>query len=178
MSDWSVTCCFTGHRPEKLPWGTDERDPRCIALKQSMEGEIEALYRDGCRHFITGMARGVDLYFAEAALAVKERYPLLVLEAAIPFRGQADRWKEGDRQRWQNVLDACDRETLVQEHYDRGCMHRRDRYMVDRADIILAVFDGTPGGTRYTLDYAMRRRLEIRLFDLKRPEEPATRLTV
>ena len=178
MSNCELTCCFTGHRPEKLPWGADERDPRCLTLKRSMEREIEALYREGYRHFITGLARGSDLYFAEAALAVKENYPLLTLEGAAPFRGQADRWAEKDRLRWQAVLEACDRQTVMQEGYDRGCMHRRDRYMVDHSDLILAVFDGSPGGTRYTLDYAMRRRLEVRLLDLNHPEAPAVRLTV
>lgn len=170
------TCCFTGHRPDKLPWGTDERDPRCLALKKSMEREIEGLYLCGCRHFISGMARGADLYFAEAALALREKYPDLTVEGAVPCQSQADRWPEEERRRWRACLDACDLETMVQQNYDRGCMHRRDRYMVDRSSAILAVFDGTPGGTMYTLNYAMERRLEILLLDLNHPEEPATRL--
>ena len=69
-------------------------------------------------------------------------------------------------------------ESLVQEHYDRFCMHRRDRYMVDHSSAILAVFDGTPGGTMYTLNYAMEQKLDILLLDLHRPEAAATRLTV
>lgn len=170
------TCCFTGHRPDKLPWGSDERDPRCLALKHSMEREIEGLYLRGFRHFISGMARGADLYFAEAALSVREKYPDLTLEGAVPCQSQASRWSEGERQRWRRILDGCDLETLVQEHYDRRCMHRRDRYMVDRAAAVLAVFDGTPGGTMYTLNYAMDRGREILLLDLNHPEAPATRL--
>ena len=67
-----ITCCFTGHRPDKLPWGTDERDPRCLALKKSIARELEGLYLRGYRHFISGMARGADLYFVEAALALRE----------------------------------------------------------------------------------------------------------
>lgn len=170
------TCCFTGHRPGKLPWKTDERDPRCLALKQSMGREIERLYRSGYSHFITGMAQGADLYFAEAVLEWKETYPQITLEGAVPCQSQADRWPEAERLRWRRVLDACDLETLVQENYDRWCMHRRDRYMVDRSAAILAVFDGTPGGTMYTLNYAMERHLEIRLLDLNHPEAEAARL--
>ena len=67
--DKSTTCCFTGHRPDKLPWGEDETDPRCLALKQRLAAALEDIYRDGVRHFICGMARGADLYFAEAVLA-------------------------------------------------------------------------------------------------------------
>ena len=176
MLERARTCCFTGHRPDKLPWGPDERDPRCLALKESMARELEQLYLRGYRHFISGMARGADLYFAEAALALREKYPALTVEGAVPCQSQADRWPPEERARWRRILDACDLETLVQQNYDRWCMHRRDRYMVDRASAVLAVFDGTPGGTMYTLNYAMDRRLDILLLDLNRPAGPATRL--
>lgn len=172
------TCCFTGHRPDKLPWGTDERDPRCAALKASILRELEGLYLRGWRHFISGMARGADLYFAEAVLALKEKYPAVTLEGAVPCQSQANRWPPAEQARWRAILNACDVESLVQEHYDRFCMHRRDRYMVDHSSAILAVFDGTPGGTMYTLNYAMEQKLDILLLDLHRPEAAATRLTV
>ena len=174
----SQTCCFTGHRPAKLPWGDDERDPRCLDLKRSILRELEKLYRTGYRHFISGMALGCDLYFAEAVLELKEIYPSITLEAALPCSGQADRWAESNRARWQRILAACDLETVVQEHYDRWCMLRRDRYMVDRSSMILAVFDDTPGGTKYTLDYAAKQRLDILLLDLNNPTGPATHLKI
>jgi GTP-binding protein EngB required for normal cell division len=40
-------------------------------------------------------------------------------------------------------------------------MQRRDRYMVDHASLLIAAFDGTPGGTQYTMQYAMSRRVSI-----------------
>lgn len=171
--DKEHTCCFTGHRPDKLPWRSQEGDPRCLALKESMEREIAALYRRGYRHFISGMAQGADLYFAEAVLKLRESCPGMTLEGAIPCKSQAERWQEAERRRWRAVLDACDLETLVQERYDRWCMHRRDRYMVERSSSILAAYDGTPGGTMYTLNYAMDKRLDILLLDLNHPEQPA-----
>ena len=58
-----ITCCFTGHRPEKLPWGTDESDPGCTALKLKIYDAVESAYAEGLRHFICGMARGCDFYF-------------------------------------------------------------------------------------------------------------------
>ncbi len=172
------TCCFTGHRPEKLPWGLDEADPRCAALRASIGRELASLYRQGYRHFISGMAMGCDLYFAEAALALRERCPGLTVEGAVPCPTQADRWPEGQRRRWRDILDRCDLETVVQQHYDRYCMHRRDRYLVDRAGAVLAVFNGTSGGPQYTLNYAMDRGLEILLLDPLRPEAPAVRLAL
>lgn len=176
--DPSRICCFTGHRPEKLPWGLDEGDPRCIAIKFSLSREIEGLYHRGFRHFISGMAMGCDLYFAEAALELREKFPDLTVEGAVPCPTQADRWPEEQRRRWQDILARCDLESMVQQHYDRFCMLRRDRYMVDRSTAILAVFNGTSGGTQYTLNYAMDKKLEILLLDPLNPNENAVRLTL
>ncbi len=174
----SRTCCFTGHRPDKLPWGLDERDPRCAALKHSLARELEGLYRRGYRHFISGMAMGCDLYFAEAALGLRAKYPEVTVEGAVPCPTQAERWPEELRRRWRDILDRCDLETVVQQRYDRWCMHRRDRYMVDRSAAVLAVFDGTPGGTQYTLNYAMDKKREILLLDPLRPESAASRFVI
>ena len=173
-----TTCCFTGHRPDKLPWGFDERDPRCIAMKHSMAREIEDLYLRGFRHFISGMAQGCDLYFAEAALALREQHSDLTVEGAVPCPTQADRWPENQRRRWRDILARCDLETVTQQRYDRFCMFRRDRYMIDRSAAVLAVFDGTPGGTQYTLNYAMEKKLEIILLDPLDPGAAAVRLTL
>ena len=75
-------------------------------------------------------------------------------------------------------VDACDLETVVQRSYDRYCMLRRDRYMVDRSAAVLAVFDGAPGGTQYTLNYAMDKKREILLLDPARPDRAAAHFTI
>ena len=152
------TCCFTGHRSARLPWGDREDDPRCRALKARMARALEEAYAGGYRHFLCGMAQGADLYFCEAVLALRQARPDVTVEAAVPYPGQADRWPEKDRLRREALLDQCDLETVVQHHYTAGCMARRNRYMVDRSSLLIAVYDGEPrGGTMSTLAYAMRR---------------------
>ena len=162
------TCCFTGHRPEKLPWGDDETDGRCAALKKKLQDAVEAAYDEGMRHFICGMARGCDLYFAEAVLSLREARGDVSLEAAVPCHSQANSWPRADQVRRRRILAACDLETLVQDHYSPGCMSRRNRYMVDHSAMVIAVYDGTPGGTRQTLEYAIRQ--SVPFVDI-RPEE-------
>ena len=55
---------FAGHRPEKLPWGSDESDPRCAALKRQIIEAVRAAAGEGYDTFLCGMARGCDFYFA------------------------------------------------------------------------------------------------------------------
>ena len=161
------TCCFTGHRPDKLPWRDDEKDPRCVALKERLTAAVEEAYDRGMRHFICGMARGADFYFCEAALALRDRRSGVTVEAALPCEEQAARWKERDRNRYFSLVAQCDYETMVQHHYDKGCMLRRDRYMVDRSAMIIAVYGGVLGGTMYTLAYAMKKGLEVNVLDVE-----------
>ena len=114
--DRERTCCFTGHRPDKLPWGTRESDPRCVRLKERIAQGVEEAYVLGDRHFICGMAQGCDLYFAEAVLALRERHGDAALECARPCETQADSWPAAEQARYRSILDRCDYETLVQHH--------------------------------------------------------------
>lgn len=164
--DRETTCCFTGHRPSKLPWGENEADLRCLALKEAIGLEVEKAYNRGYRHFICGMARGCDLYFCEAVQALRDSRPGVTVEAAIPCETQADKWPQPDRERYRRLVGLCDIETMVQREYDRGCMLRRNRYMVDHSSLLIAAFDGSRGGTLYTATYALKHGVEVVVIDL------------
>ena len=53
-----ISCCFTGHRPEKLPWVEDEQAPSCLEIKDKLAASVVRAYEAGYRHFLCGMARG------------------------------------------------------------------------------------------------------------------------
>ena len=165
--DRAVSCCFSGHRTSRLPWQDNESDPRCLALKARLRAVVEQAYHRGYRHFLCGMAQGTDLYFCETVLALRREHPEVTVEAAVPFVDQAVRWPEADRCRRDVLLDQCDFETMVQHHYTPGCMARRNRYMVDRSSLLIAVYDGQPrGGTLNTLTYAMQKGVETVIREL------------
>ena len=161
-------CAFTGHRPQSLPFGSNEQDERCQKLKAVLEQEIERVYSEkGVTHFITGMALGVDTFAAEAVLHLKEKYPEITLECAIPCETQAVKWNEQQRDRYFGIVERCDKETMLQTHYTPDCMEKRNRYMVNACDVVIAVWDGRPSGTGKTVQYAKEQGKEIIVIDPK-----------
>ena len=161
-----VSCCFTGHRPAKLPWGTDEGDERCLRLKARLREVIARAVEDGYTHFICGMAIGCDTFFAEAVIALREQHGDITLEAAVPCGSQPDKWTKAQRLRYNELLDRCDTVTVLQYGYTDDCMMQRNRYMVDRSSLLLACFDGRPGGTMSTIVYAERQGLKTVIIEL------------
>lgn len=155
------TCCFTGHREEKLPWGADESARGCIALKERISAAVEAAYISGITHFICGMATGCDMYFCEAVLELRGSREEITLEAAIPYQAQSEGWPEPLRRRYDLLVSQCDYITVVSEVYTPECMMRRNRYMVDSSSLLIAAYNGSQGGTMNTLLYAMRQGVEI-----------------
>ena len=151
-----LTCCFTGHRPQHLgvPRGSEAE----TALKNRIAGEVLRLIEEqNVRHFISGMALGVDTCAAGIVLKMKELYPEVTLECALPCKGQDRHWKKADRAEYARILAAADKVTLLQDTYTPFCMQLRDAYMVDAADIVLAVWNGSKGGTAYTVNCARKR---------------------
>lgn len=156
-----MVCAFTGHRPEHLSWGENEDDARCRALKLQLGRLVRKAYDAGCRTFLCGMARGSDTYFAEAVLYARVTQPQIRLVAMIPCPSQPDMWREAERARYQTLLAACDEVRVLERVYSEGCMLRRNRAMVDAAQILITVYDGSGGGTGATVRYAARRGVAV-----------------
>lgn len=161
MESEQAACTFTGHREEKLPWKSNENDPRCVKLKELIADSVESVYRSGIQHFICGMATGCDMFFCEAVMALRTSHEDITLEAAIPYERQSESWSEALKKRYARLVADCDYYTLVQKDYTPDCMMRRNRYMVDNSSVLIAAYGGKPGGTINTLLYALRRGLEI-----------------
>ena len=166
MHEREKSCCFTGHRPAKLPWGRDEDDPRCTALKNEIAARLDGIYEAGCRHFICGMALGCDMYFASAVIDLRRRHHDVTLEAAIPCAAQSYRWNAEQSARYEALLSECDEVSILQHSYTPDCMQARNRYMVDSCSVLLACFDGHPGGTMNTIVYARRKGLQVLIIDI------------
>ena len=146
-------CCFTGHRPEKLIRSEAE-------IKKDLEAAILQAINDGFVTFITGMARGVDIWAAEMVLQLRKQNPNLHLITASPYEGFESRWTEDWKVRYNTVMEQADLIRYVCKGYSKACFQIRNEWMVDRSARVIAVYNGEPGGTRNTIEYAEKNKVE------------------
>lgn len=144
-------CAVTGHRVLSSDFS-----------KEELRAALRALAPAGVRTFLCGMALGFDLLCAEEVLLLREELPVRLV-ACIPCADQAARYPKSARERYERILDRCDERAVLHERYCDGCMFERNRYMVDRADLLLAYYTGRRGGTKYTVGYAERRGIPVYL---------------
>lgn len=157
-----VVCCFTGHRPQNLKFGYNEHSFECIRLKKLLRKAIIGMItKYNVSHFISGMALGVDMYAAEIVLEVKKEFPNVILECAIPCRTQATKWSSHFVERYNNIVDNADVKTILQESYTKDCMRKRNEYMINHSNYVIAVFNGESGGTANTINYARKNKKKI-----------------
>lgn len=151
-----LRCAFTGYRPQKMPFGFNEMDPRCIDFKERIRNTIKMLIWEGYSHFLSGGARGMDMYAAEIVLDLRQQYPWIGLEMVIPFDTQPEKWALEYRIRYAHLMDGADIITCIGHEYSKSAIFNRNKYLVDNADLLLAAYDGIPGGTQMTCEYAKR----------------------
>ena len=151
-------CCFTGHRPEKL--NTSEKE-----VKAALRKQIDQAVHDGFTVFITGMARGVDLWAAEIVLDLRKRNKEIRLICAIPHDGFEARWSPSWQELYRYVLAEADLTRVISKGYHTGVYQVRNEWMVNHSTRVIAVFNGQPSGTKNTIDYAYRQVVPVVLIE-------------
>lgn len=152
-------CCFTGHRPEKLK-GSEKY------IKGALKKEIHQAIADGFKVFITGMARGTDLWAAQVVLKLREENSEIKLICASPYEGFEGHWPEVWRRLYTSVLGQADYAHFIKKCYSPDVFQRRNEWMVNHSARVIAVYNGTPGGTQNTIKYAVHEDVECRIIEL------------
>lgn len=151
-------CCFTGHRPEKLARSEKE-------IKAALTEEINQAVQDGLTGFITGMARGVDLWAAEIVLSLRKRNKEIKLICAVPHAGFETRWSSEWKRLYWRVQEEADLVRVISKGYYAGVYQIRNQWLVDHAARVIAVYNGQPSGTKNTIDYAVRQGIPVRTIE-------------
>ena len=143
-------CMITGHRS----FAPEKAGEIHFALRMELFRAID----QGYTHFLSGFAQGADLLFAEMVIELRERFPYVTLEAAIPHPGRL----LSPDPRFQRLVAASDRIQVHSQAYGKKCFMKRNRYMVDQARRVIGLYDGRKGGgTAATLRYAKKQGKEI-----------------
>ena len=151
MDQRSKTCMFTGHRDLSFIEST--------LLKRRLERTLVQLIESGVIYFGAGGAIGADTCFELAVLKLKRQYPHIKLILVLPCRSQTRGWKEEDIRVYEEIKSKADKVVYTSEEYTPGCMHKRNRHLVDHSGICVAFLKKQSGGTKYTWDYAQRSGL-------------------
>ncbi len=130
-------------------------------IREKLRLAIGQLVEEGFDTFICGMATGFDLMAGEAVCDFIESGAAVTLVAAIPFPGQADRFAPADRLLYERVLGYAAHTHTLCPSYRKECYHLRNDFLVAGASVLLCFYNGSPGGTRYTVRKALRAGLRI-----------------
>lgn len=162
-------CCIIGNRPEKFPWDYyDESLESQKEYRSTLKITLEEYIKNGYTHFISGGARGVDMDFAELVLYFREIYPNIKLEMAIPYLKQNSAYNDKENQRYKTILSKADEISILNKDYKKGCLHKRNRYMIDKSDLITAFWNVEhKGGTYYSINYAEKANKDLEIICLQ-----------
>ena len=147
------TVCFTGHR--KIP--TNQQETVARRLRENI---IDLIHK-GYMYFGAGGALGFDTLAAQIVLSLKETYPTIKLILVLPCLSQSDAWSLEDKSIYENIKGRADKVVYTSRDYTRGCMHKRNRHLVDNSSVCICYLTEKTGGTAYTVDYAKKNGLLV-----------------
>ncbi len=146
--------CFSGHRPEKLPGKGIADDPQTKYIKDLLNSKITNCISQGYTSFISGVARGIDLWAAQLVIKHRTANPQIKLICVKPVANQGYNFPEEDKQLYNDVITNADTVICTSETYRRSCYMIRNKYMVDNSDLLIAFVKEYKSGTGQTIKYA------------------------
>jgi len=138
---------ITGHRPDRLG-GYNENNTIAQRIKEELKAQITHLLADHPDlELITGLAQGVDTWFAEIGLEND-----IPVHAYIPFSGQQSRWPKAAQDRYSSLLRRCSSAKTICDHPSKKAFLERNDAMIHDCEMAIAVWDGSQNsGTGYTV---------------------------
>ena len=146
------TCCFTGHREITLPVET---------IQYNLEKQLKELISSGVIYYGAGGALGFDTIAALTVIKLRQIYPHIKLIMVLPCKEQTKGWNSNDIEIYNYILNQSDKVVYTSENYYPGCMHKRNRHLVNNSSHCICYLEKNTGGTAYTVNYAKEKGLTI-----------------
>ena len=149
-----TSCCFTGHRNIPAQDG--------LWIRRRLREEILRLAEQGVHSFLAGGALGFDTMAAQEVLRMRAEYlPDLELVLVLPCVGQEEKWRQRDAAVYRALLCQADQVIYTGTQRQKGCMFRRNRYLVEHSAYCICYQVTQRGGTAYTVQYARNQGLQV-----------------
>ncbi len=160
ISDKSITASFSGHRSFKMAApGLFARTPD--EIRSRLDKILRTLIEEGYTDFMCGMAEGFDIMAGEAVAGLRRRFPWIRLIAVLPFPDQSRGFDADVKIRYDALLELADETVVVRPHYTTDCFYARNDYLVDNSSVLVCYYNGSQGGTRYTVRRALDRMMRV-----------------
>lgn len=160
------SCAITGHHPTRFKFKYKENNTGCKRLKKRLQDQFIQLYEQGVRRFLVGGSLGVDMWSGEILLRLKEQpeYNDIELVIVLPYPGHDAQWDERSKTRMAFLLKHCTEHVTVGNECCAQSYKKRNRYLVDQADYLIAVYDNDRSlrsETSQITGYAQKKKLHI-----------------
>lgn len=156
--------CFAGPRPARLPDHGRRDSAAMVEIKQRLKQTILSHFSQGKTTFLNGCMSGFDVIAGETVLSLKQEYPAIRCVTAAPFRldyFRNENWTPEWKARALDLYLRSDAAFSLSQTYHKGVYYERNRFMVDHSAALICYYTGAGTGTKYTMDYAAKKRLEI-----------------
>ncbi len=149
--DKRYTMAVTGHRVIK-----DNISE--TTLSSIFEGAISLGYDT----FLVGMAVGFDMFCFRVLEKIRKEKNIRII-ACIPCENQEKKYSFQQKREYEKMVASADERIVLSKEYTPYCMLKRNRFMVDNCSYLLAYLREEKGGTKYTVDYADKNGIRVRI---------------
>ncbi len=147
------SCSFSGHRVIA--------QAKLAPLKDLLRRAIAYAYEQGCRSFYCGGAVGFDTYAAKEIILFRVKHPDVRLILLLPCADQSEGWSDMQRAAYDYILSEADEAVILSDSYARGCMQKRNRDLVERADMLICYVGREGSGSSQTLHLAEKKGIPV-----------------
>lgn len=130
-------------------------------LARRLKEIIIELIDNGYIYFCTGGALGFDTLAAQTVLDLKADHPQINLILVLPCLSQTNGWNPRDIELYEVIKRQADKVVYTSKEYFKGCMHKRNRHLVDNSSVCVYYLTQNIGGTAYTVGYSKRKNLLV-----------------
>lgn len=154
-----------------FPWGYDEEDEGCAAMKLLLLNQITALRREDVTNFDVVMDTGVGLYAAEIINRLRENDQDIALTCIVPWEGQASKWTPELRERFFHEQVKCSNVRMLYGNWTADCEISAMLTAIDMAETVIAVTGQDDILVPVALHYAERLNRRVIVIDSERMQD-------